>query len=121
MTRPPQVVIVNSNSFEPPKPKRTARNLSNLLVYFIAPTWIIITFSGGEIEGCFFGMFLFGIGLLLEVGYLQQIKLYKSKLGESISSENWNQTAILTLFFLMIILPVLAYYVLLSMAQGFAG
>ena len=110
MTRPPQVVIVSSNSFEPPKPKRTARNLANLLVYFIAPTWIIITFSGGEIEGCFFGMFLFGMGLLLEVGYLQQIKLYKSKLGESITSESWNQAAALTLFFLMILIPILVYY-----------
>jgi len=56
----------------------------------------------------------------VQLGY-GKIKASKSEKGESTTSENLGQATILTVLLLMIILPVLAYYVLMEMAQGFAG
>ena len=62
-----------------------------------------------DFAACFAGIIFFGLGLIIESINLEKMKTSKS-FRESRSSQ-----------LLMIILPVLAYYVLLSMAQGFAG
>ena len=67
------------------------------------------------------GIIFFVLGLIIESIILGKMKTLKSKKGESTTSENLGQATILTVLLLMIILPVLAYYVLMEMAQGFAG
>ncbi len=67
------------------------------------------------------GIIFFVLGLIIAFINLEKIKTWKSKNDTSTTSENLGQATILTGLLLMIILLVLAYYVLFSMAQGFAG
>ena len=111
----PSPVIVSTNN-----PEDENHRISHLPALFFIILGLILMFTE-DFAACFAGIIFFGLGLIIESINLGKIKASKSEKGESTTSENLGQATILTVLLLMIILPVLAYYVLLSMAQGFAG
>ncbi|MDP6857227.1 MAG: hypothetical protein QGH13_06830 [Candidatus Thalassarchaeaceae archaeon] len=95
---------------ESTKPERTFRYIAAVLV--IIGIYLGAFFEGfsGNFTGCFYGIILFGSGLIFESIYLQQSKEYKTKLGESTKTETDTQISIITLLFIILLLPFLAYF-----------
>ena len=114
MAQPSPIIVSPINSGDE-KPQ-----ISHLPALFFIILGLIIMFTA-DFTDKVNGIIFFVLGLIIESINLEKMKTSKSKKGESTTSENLGQATILTVLLLMIILPVLAYYVLLSMAQGFAG
>ena len=110
---PPEIVSPTNPGDEKPK-------ISHLPALFFIILGLIIMFTA-DFAAKQTGIIFFFLGLIIEVITLEKIKSRKSKNDDSTTSENLGQATILTVLLLMIILPVLAYYVLMEMAQGFAG
>ena len=122
MAKPSPIIVSPTNPGDK-KPK-----ISHLPALFFIILGLILMFTYGSYEtiiedfaACFAGIISIGLGLTIESFNLGKMKTWKSKKGESTTSENLGQATILTVLLLIIVLPILAYYVLLSMAQGFAG
>ena len=122
MAQPSPVIVSAINSGDE-KPQ-----ISHLPALFFIILGLILMFTYGSYEtiiedfaACFAGIISIGLGLTIESFNLEKMKTWKSKNDDSTTSENLGQATILTVLLLMIILPVLAYYVLMEMAQGFAG
>ena len=114
MVQPSPSIVSPTNSGDK-KPQ-----ISHLPALFFIILGLIIMFTA-DFTDKVNGIIFFVLGLIIESINLGKIKASKSEKGESTTSENLGQATILTVLLLMIILPVLAYYVLMEMAQGFAG
>tara|TARA_B100001741_G_scaffold262972_1_gene227477 strand:+ start:158 stop:511 length:354 start_codon:yes stop_codon:yes gene_type:complete len=117
MAQPSPIIVSAINSGDE-KPK-----ISHLPALFFIILGLILMFTYGSYEtiiedfaACFAGIISIGLGLTIESFNLGKMKTWKSKKGESTTSENLGQATILTVLLLIIVLPILAYYVLLSMA-----
>ena len=114
MVQPPPVIGSTNN------PEDENHQILHLPALFFIILGLIIMFTA-DFTDKVIGIIFFVLGLIIESINLGKIKASKSEKGESTTSENLGQATILTVLLLMIILPVLAYYVLMEMAQGFAG
>tara|TARA_Y100000994_G_scaffold241466_1_gene237345 strand:+ start:109 stop:453 length:345 start_codon:yes stop_codon:yes gene_type:complete len=114
MAKPSPIIV------SPTNPGDKKPQISHLPALFFIILGLILMFIE-DFAACFAGIIFFGLGLIIESINLEKTKTWKSKNDDSTTSENLGQATILIVLLLMIILPVLAYYVLLSMAQGFAG
>ena len=114
MAQPSPIIVSPINSGDE-KPQ-----ISHLPALFFIILGLIIMFTA-DFAAKQNGIIFFVLGLIILFINLEKIKSEKSKNDDSTTSENLGQATILTFLLLMIILLVLAYYVFLSMAQGFAG
>ena len=114
MAKPSPIIV------SPTNPGDKKPQISHLPALFFIILGLILMFIE-DFAACFAGIISIGLGLTIESFNLGKMKTWKSKKGESTTSENLGQATILTVLLLIIVLPILAYYVLLSMAQGFAG
>jgi len=117
MAQPSPVIVsaINSGDEKP--------SISHLPALFFIILGLILMFTYGSYEriiedfaACFAGIISIGLGLTIESFNLEKMKTWKSKNDDSTTSENLGQATILTVLLLIIVLPILAYYVLLSMA-----
>jgi uncharacterized membrane protein len=114
MAKPPPTIV------SPINPGGEKPQISHLPALFFIILGLIIMFTA-DFAAKQTGIIFFVLGLIIAFINLEKIKTWKSKNDTSTTSENLGQATILTGLLLMIILLVLAYYVLFSMAQGFAG
>ena len=114
MAQPSPIIVSAINSGDE-KPQ-----ISHLPALFFIILGLIIMFTA-DFAAKQTGIIFFVLGLIIASINLEKIRTWKSKNDAPTTSENLGQATILTVLLLMIILPILVYYVLLSMAQGFAG
>ena len=109
MVQPSPSIVSPTN---PGDKKPQISHLPGLFFIILGLILMIIEDFADKVNGIIF----FVLGLIIESINLGKIKSSKSEKGESTTSENLGQATILTVLLLIIVLPILAYYVLLSMA-----